>query len=84
MPGAGARPVARVAASIQPKSGFAVGVDEQRHDEDHGVRFGDRVGVVGGRAQPACRHQLGELLLQVGLAGERLDAGVDEVDDLPR
>ena len=82
MPGVRCSASERVAASIQPKSGSHVAsFTKSGHDDDDGVGAGDRVGVVGGRAQPAGRHQLGELLLQVGLARERLDAGVDEVDD---
>jgi hypothetical protein len=55
-------------------------VDEQGHDHDHGVAAGDGVGVVGGGPQPAGRDQLGELLAQVGLAGEGLAALVDDID----
>ena len=82
MPGVRCSASERVAASIQPKSGSHVAsFDEERHDDDDGVGLGDRVGVVGGRAQAAGRDELGELLLQVRLARERLGAGVDEVDD---
>ena len=56
-------------------------VDEQRHDEDDGVGLWDGLGVVGGGAQLAGRDELLELLVQEGLAGERLVALVDLVDD---
>jgi hypothetical protein len=55
-------------------------VDEQRDDDDDRVRAGDGVGVVGGGAQPARRDERAQLLLEVRLAGERLDGGVDRVD----
>ena len=49
-------------------------VDEQRHDHDDGVRAGDGVGEVGGRAQPPRRTRASaRLLAELGLAGEGLD-----------
>ena len=59
-------------------------VDEERHDQDDGVGLGDGLGVVGGGAQGAVAGggaQGGELLGQVGLAGEGLGSGVDGLDD---
>jgi hypothetical protein len=55
-------------------------VHEQRHDHDHGVAAGDGVGVVGGGPQTARGDQLGQLLAQVGLAGEGLAPLVDDID----
>ena len=52
-------------------------VDEQRDDNDHGVRAGHRVCVVRGGTQPARLDRRGHLGLQVRLAGERLLTGVD-------
>ena len=57
-------------------------VDEERHDEDDGVGAGDRVGVVGRRAQLAGGHQLREALGELSLTGEGLATLVDDVDDL--
>ena len=49
-------------------------VDEQRHDDDHGVGAGHGVGVVGGGAQLPGRDEAGEVLGEVGLARERRHA----------
>ena len=59
-------------------------VDEQRYDQHDRVSLGDGLGVVGGGAQGAVAGggaQDGELLGQVGLAGEGLGPGVDGLDD---
>ena len=48
---------------------------------DDGVGLPYALAVVGGRRQPACGHQVGELVLELGLAGERLGRVVDEVHD---
>ena len=84
MPGVRCLASSSVAASIQPKSGRASSSTNSGTTSDDGVRAGHGVGVVGGRAQLARGHQLGELVLQVRLAGERLDALVDQVDDARR
>jgi hypothetical protein len=62
--------------------GAAVGVHEQRYDDEHHVGRGDRLGVVGGGDQVTGRDQPLEVLGEVGLAGERLLAGVDGRDRL--
>ncbi len=56
-------------------------VHEQRNHQDHGVGAGNGVGVVGGGAELARRNQLGQHVLQVGFARERLGSCVDEVHD---
>ncbi len=82
MPGVRCRARLRVAASIHAKSGSAVfSSTNSGHDQDHGVRAGDGVAVVRGRAQPSRRHHLGELLAELRLSRERLGARIDEVDD---
>ena len=58
-------------------------LDEQRHDHDHHVRPGHGVGDVGGRPQPPLRHEPGQLLAELRLAGEGLDPCVHEVHEGP-
>jgi hypothetical protein len=71
----------RARRGVHPSEvGARLGIDEQRHHEHDRVGAGDGVGVVGRRAQATGGHELGQLLLQVRLARERLDARVDQLD----
>ncbi len=60
--------------------GLGLVVDEERHHQDHRVGAGNGVGVVGRGAQAPGGNQFAQVLLKVGLAGERLLARVDQVD----
>ena len=64
----------RVSGGVHPSEvGTRLGVDEERHHEHDGIGAGYGVRIVGRRAQATGRNELGELLLQVGFAGEGLD-----------
>ena len=67
-----------VARRVHPTEvGSAVGVDVEGYDDHDRVGGRDRLGVVGGRAQPAGRHEPGEVLVEVVLAGEGQRSRVD-------
>ena len=56
-------------------------VDEEGHDDDHGVRVADgRGGVRRGHEAPAADH-FAEVIGQVRFTGEGLLTSVDEIDD---
>ena len=54
-------------------------VHEQRHHDHHRVRARDRLGIVRGRAELPRRDELGELLLELRLARERLRGLIDQL-----
>ena len=57
--------------------GPGVGVDDQRHDHDDDLALGDGRGGVDGGSQRAVGDDLGQPLVEVGLAGEGRDTAVD-------
>ncbi len=55
-------------------------VHEEWDDDDDRIRIRNGVSVVSRGAQSPGRHELGELLTEVRLAGEWLESGVDQFD----
>ena len=80
--GSGLKPARHISSrSIHgPVVRLRIGIDDKRHHQHDHRRLGDRCCCVGGRPERTIGDHLLEILVEVSLAGERRDAGVDRVD----